>query len=506
MRSLANLAMAVLEKHRVEDCMQHAAKFDALTGLPNRLVFNESLQNGIKQCLNESRPLPVIIVKIDRFKEILDSFGYEAGDQLLKGIAAMLDYSVRGNNEIAHFGNEEFAIALLDLETSPDIVREVFALLDMLQKPFLINGEEIFVSFSSGIAVFPDDGDNSEAIIRNAKIAMNCARELGGNCAQFHRPQMSSDVAQRLRLEHDLRRSLTCKEISVHYQPKVDVATGKICGAEALLRWTHPIRGNVPPSLFIPVLEETGLIVPVGLWVIDAVCEQLSIWRSAGLSAPPVAINISGRQLSEKNLVASIRHILEAREIGAEMIELEITESMLMQDSVKAIEVLTQLRALGLKLSLDDFGTGYSSLAYLKRFPLDCLKIDRAFISDIETNPDDRAIVGAIIAMSHSLGLTVIAEGVEGAFQLEYLRENHCHLMQGYYFARPCSAAGYEQMLRNGLPACRVAAASGESAGPRLPLSTLTLAQQDFSPVPSLLTDTSDQAKYTEMKNGECNA
>ena len=392
----------------------------------------------------------MLFIDLDRFKLVNDTLGHGIGDQLLIQVARRLQECVRGGDAIGRLGGDEFACVLSTLARPGDAALVAQKIVDALSQPFQLEGQEVYVSASVGIGIYPDDGADADTLLRSADTAMYRAKEQGRNAYQFYLPQMNAQAAERLQMQTQLRGALERGEFVLHYQPKVDLGSGAISGFEALLRWQHPLRGLVPPLQFISVLEETGLIIPVGEWVVRTVCEQLLRWQAEGVTPRPVAINLSARQFQQRHLDATIAAIVADTGVDAGLLEFELTESLLMSDAREAARILNNMRASGVRLSIDDFGTGYSSLAYLKRFPLDALKIDRAFIRDVTTDADDASIALAIINLAHSLKLKVVAEGVETAAQLEFLRARGCDEVQGFYFARPLVAADCTRALRDG--------------------------------------------------------
>jgi diguanylate cyclase (GGDEF)-like protein len=394
--------------------------------------------------------MAMLFVDLDRFKLVNDTLGHGAGDKLLKEAAARLSRCVRTGDTAGRFGGDEFGAILTDLAKPGDAGLVAQKILDALAQPFNLDGQDAFISASIGITLFPNDGDNPEALVMNADTAMYRAKEQGRNIYHFFTREMNERALQRAQMEAALRRALERKEFLLHYQPKVDLKTGKICGLEALLRWRHPEKGVVLPGEFVPILEDTGLIVQVGEWAIREVCGQINIWRDDSLSVPPVTVNLSARQFQQKDLESTVRRILRETRVAPAFLQFELTESLLMQEPEAAARTLRGLRESGVKLSVDDFGTGYSSLAYLKRFPLDSLKIDRTFIRDITTDPEDAAITLAIIGLAHNLNVKVVAEGVETREQLELLRKNGCDEIQGYLFSRPTTADACARMLHEG--------------------------------------------------------
>ncbi len=404
-------------------------------------------------CLTAYLHLSVIPAKagiIDNFKTINDTLGHTVGDALLREVANRLSSCLRDTDTVGRLGGDEFGIILPEIGGSEDAAMVARKLIASCAQPHLIEGHELFVSASVGITLFPHDAVDSELLVRNADTAMYRAKELGRNTYQFFTAEMNRNTQDKLRLERDLRHALTKGEFLLHYQPKVSCTTGEITGFEALLRWQHPLRGLVGPVEFIPILEETGLIVPIGEWVLTTACAQAQRWHDEGLGVPGMAVNISGRQIQLADLCQTVKVALETSRLTPACLELELTESQLMKDAEGIIGLLSRLKAMGVKLSVDDFGTGYSSLAYLKRFPLDCLKVDQAFVRDIIADTNDVSITRAIITLAHSLKLKVVAEGVETEGQLGLLIANHCDEIQGYYFSRPLPAEEATALLRAG--------------------------------------------------------
>ncbi|MET0377760.1 MAG: EAL domain-containing protein [Spongiibacteraceae bacterium] len=458
MTCLSRLAVALLEQHKVtrslqrsEERLAHQVHYDALTDLPNRLLFRDRLQNALAQAHRNHWITGVLLIDLDRFKVVNDTLGHGFGDRLIQLVAQRLLACLRDGDTVCRLGGDEFAVLLPDLSAADDASQVAQKIAAALAAPFDLDGHEHFVTASIGIAIHPGDGDDADTLIRNADTAMYSAKALGGNHHQFYNARMNALALERMRLESSLRRALERGEFLLHYQPKLDVPGGDICGAEALLRWKHPQRGLVSPAEFIPLLEETGLILPVGLWVLETACAQMRSWREAGIDVPPIAINLSVRQFQQTDLDVRMRDIIIAAGVSPADIELEITESMLMQDPQQAVQMLTKLKQLGVRISVDDFGTGYSSLAYLKQFPLDALKIDRAFISHIthdQNHQDDATIALTIINLAHNLKLKVVAEGVETEAQARFLTRHGCDVLQGFYFSRPIAPDDFAQMLK----------------------------------------------------------
>ena len=433
-----------------EQRLAYLAQFDPLTGLPNRDLFKDRLEQTLAQARRNDWLVGVVLVNLDRFKMVNDTLGIAAGDALLGQAAQRLGETLRGGDTAARLSGDEFAIALSSLARADDAAIAAQKVLDALGRPFEVGGRQVYVPASVGVALYPEDGAAGDVLLKNANAAKDRVKEQGGNGYQFYLPEMNERTAQRLQLETALRGALERREFDLHYQPKASLATGAITGFEALLRWTQSDRRLASPARFVPILEDTGLIMPVGDWVLSTACAQIKAWKRNGLGSRSVAVNLSARQFQRPGLDATIARLIEETEIDPRQLELELTETLLMRDAEQAIRVLRTLKSYGVRISVDDFGTGYSSLAYLKRFPLDALKIDRAFVHDVNNDPDDAAITIAIINLAHSLKLKVIAEGVETQAQLDFLREHGCDEIQGYLFARPVPAAECTQLLSAG--------------------------------------------------------
>ncbi|HAT32439.1 MAG TPA: PAS domain S-box protein [Janthinobacterium sp.] len=433
---------------RFEAELEFQAKHDTLTGLANRNLLRERLSQAIAGAARDGGPLWVLFVDLDRFKFVNDTLGHEAGDALLKILAGRLQAATREADTVARLGGDEFVLVL------PGRGDEGLALLEGIMEavaqPLALQEHEFFLTCSIGVAVYPADGDTAETLTKHADIAMYRAKELGRNTFQFYNASMNHRTLERLGMESDLRRALERGEFELHYQPQVELGGGAVVGMEALIRWNHPQLGRIAPALFIGLAEEMGLIIPIGAWVLRNACAQARAWQQAGLGPLRVAVNLSARQFTQKALLESVADALRESGLEARFLELELTESMVMSDVEHAITILRGLKGLGIHISIDDFGTGYSSLSYLRRFPIDVLKIDQSFVKDICGNDDDAAIVLAVISLAHSLRLSVIAEGVETAEQLAFLRAHGCDHMQGYFFSRPLAAQAFEQLLREG--------------------------------------------------------
>jgi diguanylate cyclase (GGDEF)-like protein len=430
--------------------IRELAFFDPVTGLPNRVFLKEALATALADSTRRRTRSAVLFLDLDRFKLINDTFGHEAGDRLLQGFAQRLteclrtsDFvSARGSelSTVARLGGDEFTIVLRDIKQPADAAVVANRILEMLRRPFDLGGMSVVVGTSIGIAIFPTDGSDPDSLLKNADAAMYEAKENGRNNLQFYSRRLSARILERVTLERELREALERGHFALHYQPQLDLNDLRVTGFEALLRWQHPTRGLIPPDVFIPLAEETRLIRPIGAWVLDTACAQARRWIDAGLELDRISVNLSTVQIQQEDFVSITARILENNGLSAKMLELEITETTVMTDPDETSRALSALQALGVRLAIDDFGTGYSSLAYLKRFPLDRLKIDRSFIHDIANDVDDEAIVSAIIAMAHSLNLEVVAEGVETKEQLDFLRAHGCDLGQGFLFGRPVPA------------------------------------------------------------------
>lgn len=439
-----DLMKAIAE--RTQANLYRLAHYDALTGLPNRLLFLDRLNQAMVQAQRNERLVAVMLLDLDRFKAINDNLGHSMGDRLLRDVAGRLARCVREDDTVARLGGDEFTILLPEIRYIQDGAIVAQKILDELSQPFDLDGNEVFIGTSIGIALYPFD-EQLEILLRNADIAMYHAKERGGNSYLFYATEMNTANLRRLSLESALRRALERNEFILHYQPQLDLKTGCIVGAEALIRWRHPTLGQIQPMEFIPLAEETGLIIPIGEWALRTACAQNIAWQEAGWPPIRVAVNLSVRQFHQKDLVDTVSRLLEPARIGSCCLEIEITESCLMQNTQTTTALLNALNDLGVQFSVDDFGTGYSSLNYLKRFSIDTLKIDSSFVRDIITDPDDAAIVTAIIAMAHALGIKTIAEGVETREQLQFLCQRHCDEIQGYLVSPPVPAGEFVQLF-----------------------------------------------------------
>jgi diguanylate cyclase (GGDEF)-like protein/PAS domain S-box-containing protein len=452
MRLLHSLSAQIgqsFQRKLAEDQLRYIATHDSLTDLPNRSLFNERLRHALHQGTRYNRGIAVMFIDIDRFKVVNDSLGHSAGDRLLQDCARRLTECLRESDTVARLGGDEFVVMVENFTAPKDAIAVAQKILTGLAKPFFVDGQEFLMSASIGISIFPDDGKDAETLLKNADIAMYRAKDQGRNNYQFYSAQMNKHTFERLAMESSLRRAIERNEFLLHYQPKLDLRTGAIAGVEALVRWQHPDWGMVSPAQFIPLAEETGLIVQIGEWVLKTACEQSKRWRDLGIPSMRVAVNLSARQFAQKTLLSDVARTIAQSGLTPDCLELEITESLVMTNPEHATETLHKLKDMGINLSIDDFGTGYSSLAYLKRFPIDCIKIDRSFIKDIPTEPDDMAITKGVIALGHSLRLKVIAEGVETKEQQDFLRSNDCDEMQGFLFSKPLPAQEVTALLKS---------------------------------------------------------
>jgi diguanylate cyclase (GGDEF)-like protein/PAS domain S-box-containing protein len=445
----------VTERKLNEERIQYLANHDALTGLPNRAMFSEVLNHAIQNARRYSRTFAVLFVDLDRFKVINDTLGHEAGDNLLKEMTQRLSTTVRSSDFVARLGGDEFVVMVQEVSEVKQVEVVARKILAAFARPLAIQGQEYRVTASIGICMYPADAQDEQALMKNADIAMYRAKEEGKNTYKFYSAEANIHSFERLALETALRRGLERNEFFLHYQAKLDLASGEISGVEALVRWQHPDLGMVPPGQFIPLAEETGLIVPLGEWVLRTACAQNVAWQREGLPPLRMSVNISARQFADEELLADIAAALTESGMRAELLELELTESMVMQHPERATAILHALKSTGVRLAIDDFGVGYSSLTHLKRFPIDTLKVDRSFIRDIPQNTEDKAITEAIIAMGKSLDLTIVAEGVETLEQQTFLQEHDCDEMQGFYFSKPIPSEQFAQLLRKRMARAR---------------------------------------------------
>jgi len=452
MAALDRLAVSLdtqrTEIGRFHQELERQANYDALTGLANRNLLMDRLAQALIYARRAERMAAVLVMDVDRFKTVNDSLGHSEGDVLLREIARRLRDCVREGDTVARLGGDEFVVVFADMAAIADVAPLAHKILAAVATPVRIGGQEHIASVSIGISGYPQDGENADALLRNADTAMYRAKEQGGNSVEFFTAEMQQSAEQRLQIEAGLRHALDHGELLLEFQPIVDIRSGRIASAEALVRWRHPERGLVPPAQFIPVAEETGLIVPLGEWVLRETCAQVRRWRALGLDPVPVAVNLSARQFRDARLAATVAEILRETDCPPSALQLEITESAIMQHADRALATMRQINDLGVRLSIDDFGTGYSSLSYLKRFPVHKLKIDRSFVRDIDADANDEAIAGAIVALAKQLGLRTVAEGVETQEQLRRLTSLGCDEYQGYLFGPPGGAEEFARRLR----------------------------------------------------------
>ncbi|HEY3500836.1 MAG TPA: EAL domain-containing protein [Polyangiaceae bacterium] len=453
------LVRARKDRQLAEERVQRMAFYDELTGLPNRAFLKRHLPYVIEQARRGERAGAVLSLDLDGFKRVNDTLGHAAGDRLLREVGGRLESCLRGgdcvtrgelteNDAIARFGGDEFVVVLSDLESMEDAAQVSHRIIETLSRPVALGGQDFHVNCSIGIAPFPSGEDDPEVLLRNADAAMYDAKRNGGSRFQFYCSDMSRRTREALELENRLRRALEREEFELHYQPKIESKTGRVVGVEALLRWRSPERGLVPPMDFIPLAEKTGLIIPIGAWVLRRACRELKSWEGQGLPAISMAVNISTRQFRDRDVSQLVRAALAETGVVPKSLELEITEGSLMEDTRYAASVLNELRQIGVRVAIDDFGTGYSSLGYLRVLPVDMLKIDRSFVRDVTENQDSAAIAAAILAMSHSLRLEAVAEGVETRAQLDFLVQHGCPLVQGFLYSRPLPGPEFVAWLR----------------------------------------------------------
>ncbi len=452
----------VTDRKLAEDQIRTLAYYDTLTDLPNRRMFKEYLEKVLSRARRQDELAAIFVLDLDRFKRINDTLGHSMGDLLLREVAQRLHASVRredfiarhhgdtaSSNSVARLGGDEFALLLTDITSLQDAARIARRTLAVLSEPYLLDQQEIFITASVGITIYPHDGDNVETLLKNADTAMYHAKAEGRNNYQYYTKSMNATAFERLAMENSLRRALERNEFELFYQPQLNIETGNIVGMEALMRWNHPDMGMVSPIEFIPLAEESGMIVLMGEWGLRAACEQNKAWQEAGFPPLTMSVNISSLQFKQQNLTTVVAKILNDTRLDPRYLDLELTEGTVMQNAEDTIATLHSLKEMGIRLSIDDFGTGYSSLSYLKRFPLHTLKVDRSFVKDLTKDPDDEAITHAIIAMANSLGLKVIAEGVETEDQLRFLASRGCDEMQGYLFSPPLSASKITELLQS---------------------------------------------------------
>ncbi len=448
---LSGTTLDITARIKAESEIQQLINYDSLTGLPNRSLLHDRLHLAIAQASREKQLLAVLMLDLDRFKDINETMGHRAGDKLLKAVAKRLQVCLRDSDTLARLGGDEYVAILIDVSHEEGITTVAKKILAVVSEPFYIDGTEIFSTCSIGIAVYPMDGEDSHTLLKHADLAMYQAKGADRNVFQFFSREMNNLALERMMMENSMRRGLERGEFFLVYQPQVDGRTGKIFGMEALIRWRHPDMGMLAPDRFISLAEGNGLIIPLGEWVLRTACHQNKAWQDQGFPPVRVAVNLSAKQLGQYHLDEVVAATLLETGLDPEWLELELTESVIMKDAEQNAVLLKKFKEMGISLAIDDFGTGYSSLSYLKNFPITRLKIDRSFVRDITTNPDDAAIARIIIDIAHSLNLSVIAEGVETRAQMQFLSFNNCVEMQGYLFSRPVPAEEFTELLRNGL-------------------------------------------------------
>ena len=437
-----------IERKRTEERLAYLAKYDPLTGLPNRALFQDRMMAAMRHAERHDRVAVLMFLDLDHFKDINDTLGHSAGDDLLKDVASRLQACVRDEDTIARLGGDEFTVILQDINHRKDAAPIAEKILAALSSPFILHNEEVFVTVSIGIAAYPSCGTNAETLVQNADTALYRAKSEGRNNYKYFEAEMNIAVSERMMMINDLRHAVQKKEFTLYYQPLIEAGSDEVIGMEALLRWQHPERGLLPAKEFVPLMEETGLIISTGEWVLREACRQNRHWQQAGLPPICVSVNLSVRQFHKCDLVTMVAKALEENQLSPNQLQLEVTESILMDHTSRTLNILDQLRNLGIRLAIDDFGTGYSSLSYLKKYPFDMLKFDRSFVQDMGSSENGAAIVAAVINLGHSINMSVMAEGVETHDQLDMLNDRGCDQFQGYLFARPMSAPGCLQWLQ----------------------------------------------------------
>jgi diguanylate cyclase (GGDEF)-like protein/PAS domain S-box-containing protein len=450
-QSMSGTLQDITQRKLAEERIHYLANYDGLTDLPNRNLLEDRMNQAITLARRNSQRIAILCLNLDGFKFINDSYGHAVGNNLLKSVAARIKAAVRESDTVARFGGDAFVLIFPGLVDNRDVLRSVQRALGLFAKPFVVDSHALHVTASIGVCLYPDDGENVDVLLKNADVAMYEAKESGRNCFEFYAQEMGRRIEQYVEMENALRVALEQHQFEVYYQPKVNLGNGKFSGVEALIRWNHPQNGVIQPGIFISLAEKTGLIGPIGEWVMRTACAQAKQWHDMGFDDMSVAVNLSAYQFGQQNVTSLVLRVLADTGLAARHLELELTESMLMSDSESMLAALRDIKAIGVTLTLDDFGTGYSSLAYLKRFPIDVIKIDRSFVRNITTDPNDASLTRTIVLMAKSLKMKTVAEGVETPGQLGFLNAIKCDAVQGYYFSEPVNAAALTEMLRNQL-------------------------------------------------------
>ena len=437
------------ERRAYEERIRYLANYDALLGLPNRSLLGDRTVQAITHSRRSGRSCALLVADLDRFKRVNESYGHQVGDALLAQFAERLGHAVREGDTVARL-SEAFAVLAADLARPDDVHNVARKIRDAVETPFTVNGQEIHLTVSLGASIYPKDGEQFEDLVRNAEAAMHRVKASGGNGLQFYAAEMTRDAIERLETEGALRAAIARKELQLHYQPLVEVSSGRIVGVEALMRWQHQSRGWISPGLFIPLAEESDLIQPLGTWALTEACRRLALWKQAAYPRLRMAVNVSARQFRDPGFVETVGRALRGNGVEPSLLDLELTESVLVEDRARVASVLQELKGLGVRVAIDDFGTGYSSLSYLSTLPIDSLKIDRSFVSRAAQGGRDASISQAVISLGHALGLRVLAEGVETREQLQFLRLHGCDDAQGFLFARPAAAEAIAPLLRSG--------------------------------------------------------
>jgi len=443
--------LALEEVEKQKNILHHQAHHDALTGLPNKILFMDRLEQAIKKAKRSFNKIAVLFIDLDNFKKINDSMGHDTGDEVLVQVATRLQNCIRKSDTLARLGGDEFIIIIDEIKDKDLAIHLAQKLVLAMSEPLHVKGQDTYITNSVGVSIFPEDGYDANTLLKNADAAMYKAKDDGKNSYQFYKEEMTEKAFERLLMENSLRQALENEEFVVHYQPQIDTKTEELVGMEALVRWNHPSMGLVPPSKFIPLAEETGLIVQLDRWVMKTAMNQISKWNSQNAENKFVSLNLSMKQLDQKDFLEFVKKSLHETKCLPSFLELEITESQIMKDAKKCIHILEKVKELGILISIDDFGTGYSSLSYLKKFPISKIKIDQSFVRDLPTDEDDVALVKAIISIAKNLNLSTIAEGVETNEQREFMLKHGCDKIQGYFYSKPIPADEMEKLLEKGI-------------------------------------------------------